>query len=579
MINDWLFGLGAIRLESSMALKTTLPLLGILGVAVVGSTIAVAMNAARTSSDEYGFYDPIVDVNNLIGNLYVDEPEFEKLQLGAIEGMIEQLNDPYTTFVPRRDTERFSKDLTGEYVGIGAEVQLRDGWLTISSPLDGSPAWRAGVMADDRVVAIDGKSTEGFTIDQSIDLLTGQPNTKVVITVERGTESLDIEIVRDRIKVQAVKGFMRVEGDGEWEHVIDPSRQIGYIRLTQFTPGAANEIKGAIKRAEDELGSELNGLILDLRFNPGGLLDEAVEMADMFIDDGRIVSTKGRVFEERVETAKSAGTDTDTPLIVLVNAQSASASEVLSGALSDHNRAIVIGSRSFGKGSVQTVRPLESGAGVLKITEQYYYLPSGRLLHRRDDSTQWGIDPTDGYYVPMSNDETFDMLTARRQQEIIEHTDESEAIDLSDTESVLEVLQDPQLSAAVRVMQNRVATGEFEPIGIESNSLDDVALAELNVLRNQEERLLRELARINRRVESAQSAVSEQVIGENPRDFWDDESEIAGGELTVTDKDGNVVAVLDITGDGLERWLVDADVEKKSESSKSKSNASEESDQ
>tara|TARA_E500000318_G_scaffold14854_1_gene14496 strand:+ start:66423 stop:68096 length:1674 start_codon:yes stop_codon:yes gene_type:complete len=551
-----------------MSKRSILPLVGILGVAVVGSTIAVATNAVRMNDDQYSFFDPIVDVSTLINALYVEEADMDAMQIGAIEGMLDELKDPYTTFVPRRDTEEFSKDLTGEYVGIGAEVQIRDGWLTISSPLDGSPAWKAGVMADDRVIAIDGNSTEGFTIDESIDLLTGEPKTKVVITVERDAETLDIEIIRDHIKVQAVKGFMREDGDGEWMHLIDPSTGIGYIRLTQFTPGCAQEVKDAIEHTKRELGGDLNGLVLDLRFNPGGLLDEAVEIADMFIEDGTIVSTKGRVFEEEIDRATRAGTITDLPLLVMVNGQSASASEVLSGALSDHNRAVILGTRSFGKGSVQTVRPLESGAGVLKITEQYYYLPSGRLLHRRDDSTEWGVDPTPGYFVPMTNDETLEMLRARREQEIIEQNDESEQVDLRDTDAVLDALNDPQLSAAVSVMQNRVNTGEFAPTGIEENEPMDVALAELNTLRAQEERLLRELARLDRRMQAAEQEVPEEIITQDPRDFWDDETNLEGGELVVRDADGNVVTTLQITGNNLEAWLVDADVEKKDESSK-----------
>lgn len=550
-----------------MSNRSMLPLIGILGVAVVGSTIALATSAKRQSDDQYTFFDPIVDVSTLINALYVEAPDAEALQRGAIEGMLEELNDPYTTFVPRLDTERFSKDLTGEYVGIGAEVIIRDGWLTISSPLDGSPAWKAGVMADDRVVAIDGESTEGLTIDESIDLLTGQPNTKVVISVERGTESLDIEIERDHIKVQAVKGFMRIEGDGEWQHIIDRSAGIAYIRLTQFTPGCAQEVKDAIEESKRELGGELGGLILDLRFNPGGLLDEAVEIADLFIEQGTIVSTKGRVFKEESAEATSAGTITDLPLVVMVNGQSASASEVLSGALSDHGRAIVLGTRSFGKGSVQTVRPLESGAGVLKITEQYYYLPSGRLLHRRDDSTEWGVDPSPGYFVPLTNDQTLDMLRARREQEIIAHNDESEQTDLSDTQAVLTALQDPQLRASVGVMQHRVAAGEFEPVGIEANDPADVALAELNAMRAQEERLLRELARLDKRMQAAEQTVPKDIIGDNPRDFWSDDTDLEGGELIVRDKDGNIIATLNITGNGLENWLVDADVEKQPQTS------------
>ena len=543
-----------------MANKNSLPLIGILGVAVIGSTIAVATNAIKTTNDEYGFFDPIVDVRTLIDGLYVDETETDKLQLGAINGMIDELNDPYTTFVPKRDTEKFSRDLTGEYVGIGAEVQIRDGWLTISSPLDGSPSWKAGVMADDRVIKIDGESTEGQTIDDAIDRLIGEPDTKVLITVERGAETLDIEIIRGHIKVQAVKGFMRLEGDGAWEHVIDVERNIGYIRLTQFTPKAALEIAVAINNAEKS--QMLNGLILDLRFNPGGLLDEAVKIADMFLEEGTIVSTKGRVFEERVVEARSKNTITDMPLVVLVNGQSASASEVLSGALSDHDRAIVVGTRSFGKGSVQTVRNLESGAGVLKITEQYYYLPSGRLLHRRDDSTIWGVDPTPGYYVPVSNVELGEMLTARRAQEVISHTEATETVDIADTDAVLESLQDPQLTAAVRVLQHRIDTGEFEPVGIDANSPNDVALAELNSLRSSEDRLYRELTRIAKRVEAIEGGVDDELAKENPKDFWDDELELEGGQIVIRDKDGNIITTLNITGDNLERWLIDADVEK-----------------
>ncbi|MFG0312940.1 MAG: S41 family peptidase, partial [Phycisphaerales bacterium] len=287
------------------------------------------------------------------------------------------------------------------------------------------------------------------------------------------------------------------------------------------------------------------------------------EIADLFIEEGTIVSTKGRVFEEEADRATPEGTITDLPLLVMVNGQSASASEVLSGALSDHGRAVILGTRSFGKGSVQTVRPLESGAGVLKITEQYYYLPSGRLLHRRDDSTVWGVDPTSGYFVPVTTDETIEMLRARREQEIIEQNDDAEQVDLRDTQAVLDELSDPQLSAAIRVMQHRLATGEFEPVGIEANEPDDVALAELNTLRAQEERLLRELARLDKRMQAAEQEVPTEIIANDPRDFWDDETNLEGGELVVRDAEGNIVTTLRITGNSLEAWLVDADVEKK----------------
>lgn len=547
-----------------MQMTTTRALLTILGVAVVGSTIAVATNAVRSTVD-YEFFDPIVDVHTMIDRLYVEEPDSSELQLGAINGMLEELDDPFSVYVPKMDTERFSRDLTGEYVGIGAEVNIQDGWLTISSPLDGSPAWKAGVMAGDRVIAIDGESTEGQSIDDSIDQLIGTPETKVTITVERGSETLDIEIVRNHIKVQAVKGFMRGDGgEGEWQYLIDRESDIAYIRLTQFTPACAEEVASAIEHAQSEAGGPIGGLILDLRFNPGGLLDEAIKIADLFLDEGVIVSTKGRAYEGQVARASADGTLKDFPMVVLINAQSASASEVLSGALSDHDRAVVIGTRSFGKGSVQSVRPLASGAGMLKLTEQYYYLPSGRLLHRKDDSAVWGVDPTPGYYLAMTNEQTTAMLIARREQEVLsKNDDEFVAVDLGDPRAVLDRLSDPQLAAAIGVMNHRIETGAFEPVGIEPNGPGEAALASLNDLREQRERLLREVVRIDRRVEAVQTAVPDSIEDNDPNDFWDDGTRVTGGTIEIRDADGNVIATLDITGENLERWLIDADVEKR----------------
>ncbi len=544
-------------------MTTSRALLTVLGVAVIGSTLAVATNAVRSSGD-YAFFDPIVDVHTMIEQLYVEESDDKNLQIAAINGMIEELNDPFSMYVPTDDTERFSRDLTGEYVGIGAEVNMRDGWLTISSPLDGSPAWRAGVMAEDRVIAIDGQSTEGQSLDDSINLLIGEPKTKVVITVQRGSEELDIEIIRDHIKVHAVKGFMRTDnGEGDWQYLLDGPHGIAYIRLTQFTPRCADEVAQAIEGAKQAAGGELGGMILDLRFNPGGLLDEAVKIADLFLEEGTIVSTKGRAYDGQVSKAHAMGTLEDFPLVVLVNAQSASASEVLAGALADHGRAVVIGTRTFGKGSVQSVRQLPSGAGVLKLTEQYYYLPSGRLLHRRDDSAIWGVDPTPGYFLPMSNEETAAMLIARREQEVLSKNDpEFVAVNTADLDAVLERLEDPQLKAAVAVMAHRIESGVFEPVGIEPNTPADVEVASLNALRTQRDRMLRELVRLDRRVEAVLEAVPEDRQDENEMDFWDDDIAVTGGQIEVRDADGNVVATLEITGENLERWLIDADVKK-----------------
>jgi len=536
-----------------MLTKRTSTLLFVLAATALGSAMAVTSNT--TKNIDYGFYDPIVDVHNMIEHLYVTEPTDEDIQLGAIRGMLEELGDPHTAFIPASLERDFNKDMRGEYVGIGAEVIIRDGWLTIASPMDDSPAWKAGVMADDKVIKIDGDTTEGFSINDSIDLLLGEPKTKVTITVERDAVEIEIPIIRDHIKVQAVKGFMRSDGgEGPWRYLIDDTNNIAYIRLTQFIPDCADDLEAAIQAATDNAGGQLGGLILDLRYNPGGLLSEAVQMADLFLDDGVIVSTKGRAHKDRSEKAHKKGTLPNFPIITLVNSNSASASEILAGALSDHNRAIVIGARSFGKGSVQTVRPLESGAGTLKMTEQYYYLPSGRLLHRKDDSTMWGVDPTEGYYLSMTNPERAAMLTARRANEVIHKIDTPE---LSSTTEIVEALDDVQLTAAMAVMTNRIETGEFAPVGIDSNQPDDAAYEELVALRLQEERIYRQLERIAKRVTAIETVVESD---ENPLDLWDDDLAIAGGQLEVRDADGNLVTTLEITGQNLERWLIDADV-------------------
>ncbi len=534
--------------------KRTSTLLLILSATALVSAMALTSTASKNT--DYTFYDPIIDVHNLVEHLYVEEPDDKQIQIGAIKGMLEELNDPYTSYIPASDERNFNKDMKGEYVGIGAEVNLTDGWLTISSPMDDSPAWKAGVMANDRVIKIDGVSTEGYSLTDSIDKLLGEPNTKVIITVEREGQELEIPIIRDHIKVQAIKGFIRTEaGQGPWKYLIDDTNKIAYIRLTQFIPECADQFKAALGAATQNAGGELHGLILDLRYNPGGLLSEAVALADMFLEKGDIVSTKGRAHKDRVESAHKKGTLPNFPIIVLINSNSASASEILAGALSDHDRAIVIGTRSFGKGSVQTVRPLESGAGMLKMTEQYYYLPSGRLIPRRDDSTTWGVDPTEGYYLSMTDEQRAAMLTARRNNEVIHKIDTPEP---TTTEEIIEALNDVQLTAAMKVMQHRIATGTFEPVGIDSNQPDDAAYEELVALRLQEERIYRQLERIAKRVTAIETVV--ETDADNPLDLWDDDTKIVGGQLQVRDADGNLVTTLEITGQNLERWLIDADV-------------------
>ncbi len=527
-------------------------LVAILGVAVLGSTLRIAQMGG-----DYEFFDPLIDVKHILTTRYVEPVDAATLQRAAIDGMIESLNDPFTVYVPPRDVREFEKALTGEYVGIGAQVIVRDGWLTIVTPLEGSPAFRAGLMPDDRIVEINGESTFGKTAQDSVDVLTGQPGTSVELTVERGGERFGVTIVRDQIKTLPVKGFHRRGTEGEWQHLIDPDREIVYVWLTQFNPGCARTIGEVLLQYGADRG-ELGGLVLDLRWNPGGVLGEAIALADMFLNDGVIVSTRGRAHPEEVANARTQGTLPDFPIIVLLNEASASASEVLAGALQENGRAVVLGTRSVGKGSVQSVITLPNGKGAqLKITEQGYYLPSGRSLQRTDTSVEWGVDPTPGFYMPLTTEQTSELLRVRREEDLIRANNEG---DWSDPASIVERLRDPQLAGALRAVQARIDTGEWERTGQTGPEREAIALDELRRIQRTRDLMLRELGRLERRIAAIETAVPD-AAGQAQRDFWSDDLELAGGTLDVFDPDGNRVVRLRITADDLERWLLDAPLE------------------
>jgi carboxyl-terminal processing protease len=559
-------------------------LFALLGVTGLAATVA----ASRRMGDDYKFFDEIIEVKHIISSRYVETPDEKMLRQGAIQGMVEALNDPYTVYVPSSDKEVFNKDLTGEYAGIGAQVNMQEGWLTIVSPLEDSPAFRAGLMADDRIVSVGGVSTQDKNINDCVDMLMGQAGTPVELVVERKGRKFDLSIVRDRIKTRSVKGFHRSEGDAsQWNHLIDAPRAIGYIRLTQFTPKCSEEVLAALRAMGADTGS-LKGLVLDLRFNPGGLLNEAEAIADLFLTDGVIVSTKGRAYPEKVTRAKGPGTLPDFPITVLVNGSSASASEVLAGALAENSRAKVVGTRSFGKGSVQSVLELPSGNGSeIKITEQGYLLPSGRSITRKDDADQWGVDPSEGFYVPMTDAQTVAMLETRRREEVLRYAEEqagaasdatatpspqtaptqqasrqaSEQVDWNNVDSVLAFLKDPQLTAAVKALQIKVDSGEWKPTGETHNPKGRIAGDEMLKLTQYQQRLLRELARTDRRLEALETAAGDEAP--KAADLWANDLDLTGGLLEIRDKQGNVIARLDITGNNLERWLLDADVRKR----------------
>jgi carboxyl-terminal processing protease len=314
------------------------------------------------------------DVLSVVQNSYVEEVNADNLIKGAINGMIQTL-DPHSSYLTPDMLKQVEVETKGVFGGLGIEIGMKDGFLTVIAPIEDTPAARAGLQAGDRIVRIENESTKSLNVMDAVKRLRGEPGTKVTITIVREpfTESKSYTITRDIIKIKSARS--KYLGDG-----------IGYIRLAQFQQDSHAEVDRAIQGFLKEKGG-LKGLVLDLRNNPGGLLDQAVKIADEFIDSGLIVYTDGRVEAQKTKyAAHKEGTYTGFPIVVLVNAGSASASEIVAGALQDHGRAIILGQRTFGKASVQTILPLDDGSA-LRLTTARYYTPNGRSIQAK------GIEP------------------------------------------------------------------------------------------------------------------------------------------------------------------------------------------
>lgn len=516
------------------------------------------------------FFDPIADVFLEISKGYVDKPDADKLQKGAIDGMLEALDDPYAEYIPPDKADDFEKQMTGNFSGIGCQIEMRDGWLTVVTPLEESPALTAGVLSGDRIISIEGKSTFGLTSNACVDLLTGPPDTKVTFIIQREGAEVPFTLTRKAITYRAVRGLRHLPGDaGHWDYFLDPKRGIGYIRLAQFTPSAPEEFQKAIADARSVAkagGYTLSALVLDLRGNPGGTLDAAQKISDAFLDEGVIVSIRGRAKPEQVLIATQGGAGAGLPVAVLVDGGSASASEIVAGALQDHKAGIVIGTRTFGKGLVQTVigLPRQKNAR-LKFTTQKYYLPSGRLIQREDESSTWGVDPSPGFYVPVEDGETLARFLRRREFDAV-RADTKEAVvavpdqDWANPDWIVSEARDTQLGAALRALQGRMDTGEWKPVSEIKDAHAQIAVTELRNLERTRERLGLEFARIDKRIDALEVAAA--TGKEKPRlmDLWPDDTKITNGQLEIKDASGNIVSSMKITGEDLERWLLQADV-------------------
>jgi carboxyl-terminal processing protease len=396
-------------------------LLGLLLVVVTGALLIWAFEAAaeQEAADAklYDQFNRFIEIVRLVQKQYVRDVDTKKMFEHAINGMLSGL-DPFSNYIPESELAEFNKNTRGKFGGIGIQIGLRRGFLTVISPLEDTPAYRAGVLAGDLIAEIDGKSTENIrNTEEAVKILTGDPGTKVRLKVRHMTgEVEEFTITRALIEVHSIKGIKRDDKD-MWVYWADPEKKIAYVRITTFTEASAVDLRRAL---EPLVKDGMKGLVLDLRFNPGGILKTAVEVCDMFIDHGVIVSTKGRTTPYWEATATKEGTLPYFPMAILINPFSASASEIVSGCLQDHHRAIIVGERSFGKGSVQNVIPLEGEKAALKLTTSKYYLPGGRNIHRDEDmkeTDEWGVMPD--IIVPMTPEDYIGILRARQEAEVI----------------------------------------------------------------------------------------------------------------------------------------------------------------
>ena len=341
-----------------------------------------SQKVSALSNSMYEDLKVFTDVIGYIQKDYVEETKSKDLIHGAIKGMLETL-DPHSAFMPPNMYKEMQEETKGRFEGLGIEITIKDGILTVVSPIEDTPAFKAGILAGDQIIKIDGDSTKNFTLMDSVKRLRGPRGSKVTITIMREgfTKPKEFTLVRDVIPVRSVRHELL-------------EKTYGYIRISQFQEKTDGEFEKAVKALDEESKRTLKGLILDLRNNPGGLLDSAVKISDRFIDSGLIVSVEGRKEDQKIKFyAHPDGQLSRYPLVVLVNGGSASGAEIVAGAIQDHGRGILLGTHTFGKGSVQTIIPLKDGSG-LRLTTARYYTPNGRSIQAKGIVPDFIVKPS-----------------------------------------------------------------------------------------------------------------------------------------------------------------------------------------
>src|SRR5712671_5438783 len=386
-------------------------------IAAVAATLIVfglqqdvdAASQSANTGETYKQLNLFGDVFELVRNDYVDEVKDDTLVEGAINGMLTAL-DPHSNYLNSKNFTDMKVQTRGEFGGLGIEVSMESGLVKVVSPIDDTPAARAGLKPGDLITHLDGEPVQGMTLPEAVEKMRGPVSSEIKLTIRReGRDPFDVKLTRATIKIQSVRSHL--EGDN-----------IGYIRVTTFNEQTDTGLNNAMKNLKQQAGNKLVGVILDMRNNPGGLLDQAVAVSDAFLEKGEIVSTRGRRGEDAQRyNARAGDIAGGLPMVVLINGGSASASEIVAGALQDHHRAILLGTRSFGKGSVQTIIPLP-GHGAMRLTTARYYTPSGRSIQAK------GIEPD--IEVPQAKVEVIDEGQRRRESDLrgaLKNTDQTSA--------------------------------------------------------------------------------------------------------------------------------------------------------
>ena len=410
----------------------------------------------------YNQFSPLIDVNVQIRKDYVEDVAAERLVRGAIDGMVRQL-DPYCAYFDPKQREQFDKRTQGQFFGIGILIdRVSTGELLIVSPIEGSPAFLAGLRAGDLITRIDeAKTVDLPNLEAGVDRIAGDSGTPVTLSIYRREtgEVLERSITRQLVIVPTVRGRARSDRSDrwEWDYLIDPAFRIGYVRILSFegnTTAQFDEVMRKRLRAHDRQRG-VQGLILDLRDNPGGLLDVVVSIANRFLSEGRIVSTRGRNSPEKPYLAKPEQTLPNFPVVLLVNRGSASASEILAGALRDHDRATLVGVRTYGKGSVQELIPLGEGngsSGAIKLTTAYYYLPKGERIHGKGVEPNRVVELTEAQHAARIEAMRTVYSTAGLRPASQPTTTTAPGA------THVEIMIDPQLEEALTILRSELAT-------------------------------------------------------------------------------------------------------------------------